>query len=238
MQRPIRILSLVLCFMAAPVLAAQPALPKVIQASYEVTKNGQPFANVHERYVVSGNSYKVESVTKGVGVYALFGERVLTSKGEVTSAGLKPTQFELQQGNNPKRALFADFDWAKSKLQMTVKGVPQEEALATGTQDLVSYAYQFMFLPTPLAEAITVTLTTGKKLNQYPYTINAEPVSIEAAGKQYKTLHLLPSKQTKEQTETKELWLAAEHFYVPVRILMVEDNGGKIEQTLTELHVE
>ncbi len=238
MQGPIRILSLVLCLLAAPALAAQQALPKVIQASYEVTKNGQPFANVHERYVVSGSSYKVESVTKGVGVYALFGERKLTSTGEVTSQGLKPTQFELQQGNNPKRALFADFDWAKSNLKMTVKGTAKDEALAAGTQDLASYAYQFMFLPSPLADAITVTLTTGKKLNQYPYKINAEQVNIEAAGKQYKTLHLVPSDQVKEQTETKELWLAAEHFYLPVRILMVEDNGAKIEQTLTELHVE
>lgn len=238
MQGPIRILSLVLCFIAAPAIAAQQALPKVIQASYEVTKNGQPFANVHERYVVSGSYYKVESVTKGIGVYALFGERKLTSTGEVTSQGLKPAQFELQQGNNPKRALFADFDWAKSNLKMTVKGTAKDEALVAGTQDLASYAYQFMFLPAPLTDAITVTLTTGKKLNQYPYKINAEPVSIEAAGKQYKTLHLVPSDQSKEQTETKELWLAAEYFYVPVRILMVEDNGAQIEQTLTELHVE
>jgi hypothetical protein len=238
MQRPIRILSFILCFMTAPAVAEPHALPKLIQASYAVTKNGQPFANVHERYVVSGNRYKVESVTKGVGIYALFGERVLTSQGDVTSDGLKPTQFELQQGNNPKRALFADFDWAKNNLQMTVKGVPKDEALAAGTQDLASYAYQFMFLPSPLADAITVTLTTGKKLNQYPYKINAEQVTVEAAGKQYKTLHLVPSNQPKEQTETKELWLAAEDFYVPVRILMVEDNGGKIEQTLTELHVE
>jgi hypothetical protein len=238
MQRLIKILSLVLCFMAAPAAAAQQALPTVIQASYEVTKNGQPFANVHERYVVSGSQYKVESVTKGIGVYALFGERKLTSTGEVTSQGLKPAQFELQQGNNPKRALFADFDWAKSNLKMTVKGTAKDEVLAAGTQDLASYAYQFMFLPSPLADAITVTLTTGKKLNQYPYKINGEQVSLEAAGKQYKTLHLVPSDQSKEQTETKELWLAAEYFYVPVRILMVEDNGAKLEQTLTELHVE
>jgi len=238
MQGLIRILSLVLCFMATPAIAAQPALPKVIQASYAVTKNGQPFANVHERYAISGSHYKVESVTKGIGVYALFGERKMTSTGEVTSQGLKPAQFELQQGNNPKRALFADFDWAKSNLKMTVKGTVKDEALAAGTQDLASYAYQFMFLPAPLTEAITVTLTTGKKLNQYPYKIHAEPVSIEVAGKQYKTLHLVPSNQSKEQTETKELWLAADYFYLPVRILMVEDNGAQIEQTLTELHVE
>lgn len=238
MQGFIRVLSLVLCFMALPAAAAPQALPKLIQASYEVTKNGQPFANVHERYVVNGDSYKVESVTKGIGIYALFGERKLSSTGEVTSQGLKPVKFALQQGDNPKRALFADFDWANSKLQMTVKGETKDEALAAGTQDLASYGYQFMFLPAPLTDAITVTLTTGKKLNQYPYKINAEQVTIESAGKQYKTLHLVPFDQAKTQTETKELWLAAEHYYLPVRILMVEDSGSRIEQTLTELHVE
>jgi hypothetical protein len=38
--------------------------------------------------------------------------------------------------------------------------------------------------------------------------------------------------------ETKELWLATDYHYVPVKILMVDDNGQKLEQTLTELHIE
>lgn len=211
-------------------------LPKRIQASYEVTKNGQPFAKVHELFVVTENTYKIESITKGIGVYALFGERQLTSVGEVTAQGLKPTRFELHQGDNAKKSLLADFDWAKQSLRMTVKGKLKEAALTQGTQDLASYAYQFMFLPALLKDAITVSLTTGKKLNQYQYKINAEPEAIESAGTQYKTLHLVPPEQNK--AETKELWLAVEHHYVPVRILMIDDNGQKLEQTLIELHVE
>lgn len=212
------------------------ALPKRIQAVYEVTKNGQPFAKVHEQFAVTDGKYKIESVTKGIGVYALFGERALTSAGEVTPQGLKPARFELRQGDNPKKALLADFDWAKQTLQMTVKGKLKEANLATGTQDLASYAYQFMYLPAPLKNAITVNLTTGKKLNQYQYNINPESETITGAGVQYKTLHLIPPAQ--DTQETKELWLAADYHYVPVRILMVDDNGQKLEQTLTELHME
>ena len=212
------------------------ALPKRIQAVYEVTKNGQPFAKVHEQFLISGNTYQVESVTKGIGVYALFGERILTSKGELTAQGLKPEHFELRQGDNPKKALLADFDWAKQNLRMTVKGKLKEAALAAGTQDLASFAYQFMYLPKPLKGDITVALTTGKKLNQYQYHIQPEPALIDSAGVQYKTLHLAPPVQ--DTQETKELWLAADYHYVPVKILMVDDNGQKLEQTLTELHIE
>lgn len=212
--------------------------PKLIQASYVVTKNGMPFANVHERFVVSGHDYKVESITKGIGVYALFGERKLISTGELTSQGLKPNHFELHQGDNPKRALFADFDWAKSTLHMLVKGSPQDVELTAGTQDFASYAYQFMFMPAPLKDAITVTLTTGKKLNQYQYKVNAEPERLDLAGTQYKTLHLVQQDQGKPQAESKELWLAVEHCYVPVRIMFFDENSAKFEQTLTELHVE
>lgn len=212
------------------------SLPKRIQAVYEVTKNGQPFAKVHEQFAVADGTYKVESVTKGIGVYALFGERELTSSGEVTAQGLKPGHFELHQGNNAKKTLLADFDWPRQTLRMTVKGKVKEAVIAAGTQDLASYAYQFMYLPAPLKDAITVVLTTGKKLNQYQYKINPEPELIESAGVQYKTLHLVQPEQDK--SDSKELWLATEHNYVPVRILMIDDNGQKLEQTLTELHIE
>jgi len=233
----IRMLSMaVLLFASITGFAQQPALPKRIVANYEVTKNGQPFAKVQEQFVVNKNAYKVESVTKGIGVYALFGERLLTSEGEVTEHGLKPARFELHQGDNAKKSLLADFDWAKQNLRMTVKGKLKEAALTQGTQDLASYAYQFMFSPVPLKDAVTVSLTTGKKLNQYHYKISPELEIIEVAGVQYKTLHLVQPEQGKP--DTKELWLAAEHYYVPVRILMIDDDGQRLEQTLTELHIE
>lgn len=210
-------------------------LPKRVTLSYAVTKNGQPFANVHEQFVITGNQYQVESVTKGIGVYGLFGERVLRSQGEVTAQGLKPTRFELRQGDNPKKTLVAEFDWTKQNLRMTVKGKLKEAKLETGTQDLASYAYQFMYLPQPLKEHVAITLTTGKKLNHYDYSINAETEHLDIAGMQYKTLHLVP---TEQHDETKELWLAADYHALPVRILLVDENGQKLEQTLTDLQIE
>lgn len=226
----------ILLSVSSTLFAQQTMLPKRILVNYEVTKNGQPFAKVREQFVVTENAYKVESVTKGIGVYALLGERKLVSSGEVTAQGLKPMRFELHQGGNSKKSIYADFDWTEQILRMTVKGKLKELPLVQGTQDLASFAYQFMFLNVPLKNAVTVTLTTGKKLNQYEYKINPAFEDIDSSGIQYKTLHLTPTEQN--QSETKELWLAPEHFYLPVRIMMVDENGQKLEQTLTELNVE
>lgn len=239
MFRQISIFILSFCFMfSSAAFAKQRALPKRIQASYVVTKNGQPFAKVQEQFVVTGNTYKVESTTKGIGVYALFGVRKLTSTGKLTKQGLKPMHFELHQGENPKKALFTDFDWPNKTLHMLVKGSTQDAVLSTGTQDLASFAYQFMFLPRPLKNTVSVTLTTGKKLNQYQYQINPRLELLKVADAQYKTVHLIPTDQSKDQIETKELWLAADYNYLLVRFLMVDEDGAKLEQTLSELHVD
>lgn len=237
--RYISVLSLAFIFTTSSALAVQQvSLPKRIQANYVVTKDGTPFANVREQYVVTGNTYKVESTTKGIGIYALLGVRKLTSTGKVTSQGLKPTRFELHQGSNSNRALFADFDWSNNTLRMLGKGEPQIVSLTAGTQDLANFAYQFMFLPRPFKGDITVTLTTGKKLNQYQYKIKPELESLNVAGSQYKTVHLVPANQGKDKAENKELWLATEQNLILARFLMVDEDGAKLEQTLTELHVD
>ena len=237
--RTIRVLSLAFIFTTSSAFAAQQAnLPKRIQADYVVTKDGTPFANVREQYVVTGNTYKVESTTKGIGVYALLGVRKLSSTGKVTRKGLVPTHFELHQGSNPNKTLFSDFDWSNNTLRMLGKGEPQAVPLTAGTQDLASFAYQFMFLPRPFKNDITVTLTTGKKLNQYQYKVKPELEQLNVAGTQYKIVHLVPSDAGKGQSETKELWLATEQNFILARFLMVDADGAKLEQTLTELHVD
>jgi len=226
--------------------AAEKAVPKSIQANYEVTKNGQPFAKVREQFTVSGDKYTIESISKGVGVYALFGERKLTSQGEITAEGLKPSHFELHQGDNAKKSLLADFDWSKNTLTMTVKGKPRTATLVAGAQDLASYGYQFMHMKQPFKDSVTVALTTGKKFSTYNYTIASETETIattnDGAAVSYKTLHLTEHDANQanapQTVESKSLWLSPEHFYLPVRILLVDDDGQKLEQTLTSLHVE
>ena len=110
-------------------VAVAQAAPKKIQLEYEVKRDGELFANVVENFSQDGSQYKIESITKGIGVYALLGERKLSSSGSVTKEGLKPKHFELHQGDNQKKSLIADFDWANKALNMQVKGEVRTQAL-------------------------------------------------------------------------------------------------------------
>ena len=211
------------------------ALPKNIQLEYEVSRNGKRFATLKETFTQTGKQYRIKSVTKGIGLYALMGERVLTSSGAVTKDGLKPSRFELRQGKGDKRTLIADFDWAKSKLSMQIKGETKTEALAKGTQDLASYVYQFMYSP-PTKDAVKVTMTTGKALHQYHYKVIARDVQLDATNASYKTTQI--SNEAGAGEDKKQLWLAQDQYYLPVRYKLTDEDGDSFEQTLTKIHVE
>ena len=223
--------TIILFFLSAQIALAY---PKNIQLEYDLARNGKLFAKVKETFTQNGKQYRIKSVTKGLGVYALMGERVLTSAGVVSKSGLKPTRFELHQSISAKKTLVADFNWSKSTLNTQVKGELKTEKLEPGTQDLASYVYQFMFNP-PAKDAVIVTLTTGKALHQYNYKVIARDVKLDAANASYKTLQISNEANAKE--DKKQLWLAQDQFYLPVRYQLVDD-GDSFEQSLTKIHVE
>ncbi len=214
---------------------AHAAPPQKVTAVFEATRNGQPFATVTETYQQEGNRYRLQSLTKGIGVYALFGVRKLTSEGEVTADGLKPARFEQQQGD--KKPVVAVFDWDTRKLAMTGKKQTTTVDLETGSQDLASFAYQFMF-QTPTGDEFTLPVTTGKKLRSYQYRVVGRDELLEGVlGGTLKTMHLT-SVPRNEGDDEKELWLASDKHHLPAKIVFRDDNGARIEQVLTSLSIE
>lgn len=226
-----RLLKVLLMLVLLSANVASYALPKNVQLEYDVARNGKLFATVKETFTQDGKQYRIKSVTKGLGIYALMGERVLISNGAVTKNGLKPMHFELHQGKGGKKTLIADFDWPRNQLRMQVKGETKTEKLTAGTQDLASYAYQFIFRP-PGKNAVDVTLTTGKSLKQYHYRIIARDVAVAS----YKTLQI--SNEAAAGEEKKQLWLAQEQYYLPVRYKLTDEDGEDFEQTLTKLSIQ
>lgn len=205
-----------------------------ITAVYDATRNGLAFAKVTETFTQENGHYHVESVTSGIGVYGLFGKRKLSSSGEVTSGGLRPTHFEQSQGN--KMVASAEFDWAKNILTMTAKGKTTTANLESGTLDLASYAYQFGLQPT-IGDEVAVTLTTGKKLRTYHYKVAGRDELIETAVGALKTTRLVNTSKSDNEDE-KTLWLSQEQRFIPAKIIMSDDTGAKIEQVLTSLSIE
>jgi Protein of unknown function (DUF3108) len=223
-----------LVFLCLLNVGAAQALPKLVQLEYDVARDGKLFARVKESFTQNGKQYRIQSVTKGVGIYALLGERKLTSTGAVTKAGLKPNHFELHQGRSDNKTLIADFDWVKNTLTMQKKDEKLTEKLEAGTQDLASYSYQFMFNP-PIKDDVKVTMTTGKKLHVYQYKIMGR-ANLTLAKTSYKTVQL--SNEAVAGQDKKQLWLAQDQFYLPVRYQLTDDDDDTYEQTLTKIHVE
>ena len=211
------------------------AAPKQVTAIYSVTKNGQPFAKVIETFKQEGGSYLIDSVTEGTGVYALFGKRRMVSKGDVTPEGLRPRHFDQLLGDDQRRAQSVDFDWSARIMVTKAKGRISNIPLSEGTQDLLSYAYQFMFRPL-LDGEISLPVATGKKLRVYQYKVAEKYLNVETATGTFKTVHLVNS--VTGGSESKELWLGMDEPNILVRLLMKDENGIQVEQTLSSLHVE
>ena len=210
------------------------AAPKQITLNYQATRNGKPFANIVETYQQAGEAYKIESVGEGVGLAALLGKRILKSEGAVTNEGLQPKHFEQQQGDNEKKSFYADFDWQANQITFKSKNNLTTEPLLKGTQDLLSFSYQWMF--SPVLDEMTLAVTTGKKLRNYSYKVLERDVSLSVDAGQFKTVHLVSANPDGKANE-KEFWLAADRFYLPIKIIQRDDGGNVIEQTLTGMQI-
>ena len=60
--------------------------------------------------------------------------------------------------------------------------------------------------------------------------------TLSLAKTNYKTLQL--TNEAVAGQDKKQLWLAQDHFYLPVRYQLTGDDGNSYEQTLTKIHVE
>lgn len=66
-------------------LAFSKELPSNLELKYELTQNGELVGTVIEKFVTDETGkYRIESATKGIGLYALFGDRVLISEGIIS----------------------------------------------------------------------------------------------------------------------------------------------------------
>lgn len=223
-----RMLLMLLLLGAAGLALAAP--PQDITLVYRVNHNGQPFADVTETFHQENGHYQLESLTKGIGIYALLGVRRLASTGEVTPEGLRPLHFDHQQGD---KIYQADFDWTAGTLTMTGKGKTKTEPLPPGAQDLASYAYQFMFAP-PKGDEVSMPVTTGRKLRVYHFRLQQDATPMETPAGSYQALHL---SNLAEDGDGKQLWIATDAHYLPVRIMMQDEKNGALEQILTRLRV-
>jgi len=169
-----RRLATLLLLLVAPALHAAP--PARIEASYDVLTKGVKIAEITERFTREGTHYRIESLTRPVGLLALFKPDTLkvVSEGDISRQGLRPRHFLYQRSQETQKNTEADFDWAQSTLMLSDRYGQRFKPLPAGTQDRLSAQYQFRYLAA-LSERkeVTMRITNGSKIDVRQYAIHA-----------------------------------------------------------------
>ncbi len=202
-----------------------------INAKVESSPAGR--AKIIYRLIKSGEGYEISSLIQAQGLVAfVIPDLLQTSKGYLTEQGLRPIDYLYQFGNKKDKTYTAKFDWETNKLNMHSTKGDKQAVLVEGAQDLLSFMYQFMFVP-PL-ESMQLAITNGKKLDTYDYSFEGEEVIKTKMG-DINTIHLL---RTSGEDGKDELWLALDYRYVPVKIRKTEKENKVYELLATSLKLD
>jgi hypothetical protein len=225
---------LLLCSAAQPLLAA-PA--SKIQASYDVIGFGMTLANISETFTRTDDSYRIESVTKAVGLLARIKPETIRviSQGKITAQGLVPLSYSLTREADTHKNASAKFNWEKAIVTHNdYKGL-QDLPLANGTQDRLSVLYHLPLLVQPGQLEFKFGITDGNNLEDYSYTLAPEEQNVSVPLGEFKARYL-SSTPLGEQVKY-QIWMATERNNFPCKIIVTDAKGGKLTQVLTQLTI-
>jgi hypothetical protein len=218
-------------------LALSKELPSILELKYELTQNGEPLGTVIEKFMIDDlGNYHIESITKGIGLYALFGDRVLISEGKISFEGLKPKRFEVKQGSNASKNAIVDFDWDNQILITRYKGSETKENIENKTQDLISYLYQFNYENFE-ESMIEFVAATGKKYKKYQFKVVEKKVELSLGNINFETTSIQSIAEKNGKPET-QIWLNNKTYRLPIRIRYQEKNGSTLEQNLVQANID
>lgn len=209
------------------------AIPSAATIIYSLSLNGILLGTITEHFEIKDHQYRASSEARASGLLALVQRdpaRYISS-GAVTSDGLRPQRFE---GHHRGKSLSADFDWTARTLTLAHDGQQQALALPAGAQDRLSIMYQLMFAVRDKPAQLDVTITNGRKLTPYRYAVK-NAVTIDTPLRRLDTVHFVKQREAGESGS--EVWIAPEYGNLPVKVLIVEDNGDRYEQVATRVEI-
>jgi len=221
--------------LASSVSTSIAASPSRIQASYELLKAGVTGAIINETYTRTKDRYRIESVTRAVGLLALFKPETITviSEGVVTAKGLRPHMFTTKRELDSERNSSAELDWNAGRVTLNDRNGKRAAPLPAGTQDRLSAMYQFMFLPLKNT-ALDFYMTNGSKVDIYNYEVTPGQ-SVKVPLGTFPALYVAST--PKEGESRTEIWVASEHINFPYKMTITDPDGGKLTQVLTRFEL-
>jgi len=210
-------------------------LPERIDISYSV-KTGMGHGELYESVEIIQNeeahTYSIYSAAQASGIMRIIkpGSIVRTSRGVITKEGLRPNYFADQRAN--KKPSIALFDWKNKQLTMDHKDEETQLELPDDTMDRLSMSYRFMFTPLD-RDNVDVHITDGRSLELTRYSVTRETIKTPIG----KLQTLLLTRQPEKDKVKRKIWLAIDHYLLPVRIVSTEKDGLQIEKMIKELHI-
>lgn len=208
---------------------AIPSPPKRVEIEFSGFNGGKGSGKQLFELTDDGH-YKLSSEMSMPVVLFISGSIEQHSEGLVTPQGLQPVSFQ-QKTTGSKRQL-ANFDWTANRVTLDTGKRTDVLDLPSGTQDFLSFMYQFMFIP-PLDD-MRLNIVTGKKLKTYLYEFEGEESLTTKMGALH-TVHI--ARTTNDGDEKTELWLSVDHRHLPVRIRKTDKDGAAIDLIATRLNI-
>ena len=212
--------------------AAADELPQRVTIVFDVNMGSFSLGTGTEVLETNGSSYSIVSQTHPTGFVALIPKANIRreSRGTINSQGLRPQQFLDKRGKD--KPLVAKFDWGKKLITYEREGDEQSEALPNIAYDRLCIAYNFAFYQ-PQGKDFQFSMTDGKRLKEYRYLMIGREILNTPMGK-IQTIHW--TKQRDKDTDRgADIWLASEHYFLPVRIVFTDKDGSRYEQVATQI---
>jgi len=210
--------------------SAAGAPPQRVEIVYELLYNGASVAVIVDRLEHDGRHYQITEHWQGKGPMALRGEVRRTSRGAIGLEGLRPLEFVDRRSG--RRTARATLDWDAQQLTLQYKGAPTTRPLPANAHDKLSFLYGFAFAP-PGAQPVTLNVADGKSVSTYVYRVaGRERLSLPAG--EFDTLKLVKQKVGPQDRGT-EIWLAERGGWLPVRVLVTEHDGTRLDQVATRV---
>jgi len=196
--------------------AAVAAPPLRVEIEYELNRNGTAVAEIVHRLEHDRKTYTLWETWQGKGVFALAGKADRSSRGAIAADGLRPVEFEDKRSGRETRR--AGFDAA-------------DKSPTLERQDQLSMAWSFAFAPP--RGTVNVRVADGKRVTPYAYAVAGRERVKTPAG-EFDGLKLVKQKDS-PQAKSTEIWLAADRDYLPVRVLIVDRDGTRLDQLATKI---
>jgi hypothetical protein len=221
--------SLLISLPVAAAAFAQSAPPPRVEIEYELKRNGRTMAEVVERLVRGNGTYHLTETWRGKGIYALLGRAKRTSEGVLDAQGPKPHEYvDERSGRDTQRV---SFDWKANTITRRYKGQTRTDPLPPDTQDRLSFLFALSFL-SQKGEPVTLHLADGRGMSRHTYKPNGRERIALPAG-EFDTVKLI--RKNEGSGTVTEIWLSASHSFLPVRIVILEEDGTRYEHIATRI---